>query len=427
VTVRAARFGRFELLARIGAGGGGEVLLVADGARRLALKRLLPHIDGAAAAAAFEREGPLAARLDHRNVVHVLEHGHVDGVPYVLMEYVDGKSLHALLRAAGRLPAGAAAFVVREACLALAYLHALEDEHGRPLALVHRDVSPSNLLVSRTGAVKLCDFGIAKATATTATRTVPGFVKGKRGYRSPEQEARVELDARSDVYAVGVVLFEALTGRRPRSDGERPSERAAGVPAALDDICVRACAADRDDRFAGAAEMAAALDDVVAQTGGESELRAIMARWCPAPPSLGEPTNTRTLARLDGGHRWLTAVIVAAALGVAALALTRLRSPAATVSPTAPLPSSAASAAVSPQPPSPTVPSPSQPSPSQPSSPTVPSPSLPSPSLPPPSSAPVTHAASPSAKRPSPSRPKRGRHAATAPHGSDYMPDPFHR
>ncbi|MCA1665337.1 MAG: protein kinase, partial [Myxococcales bacterium] len=120
MTASAARFGRFELLARIGAGGGGEVLLVADGARRLALKRMLPHLDGASAAAAFAREGALAARLVHPNIVQVLEHGEVDGAPYVLMEYVDGVSLHALLRAARRLPPAVAALVVRDACRALA-------------------------------------------------------------------------------------------------------------------------------------------------------------------------------------------------------------------------------------------------------------------------------------------------------------------
>ncbi|MCU1278133.1 MAG: serine/threonine protein kinase, partial [bacterium] len=105
-----ARFGRFELLERLGTGGAGEVLLVADGARRSALKRLLPHLEDAEAAAAFDREAALAARLEHDNIVRVLEHGRVDGARYVLMEYVDGKSLQQLLRACGRLPAGAAAF-----------------------------------------------------------------------------------------------------------------------------------------------------------------------------------------------------------------------------------------------------------------------------------------------------------------------------
>jgi len=404
VSKGVARFGRFDVLARIGAGGAGEVLLVDDGGRRLALKRLLPHFDAADAASLFEREGALAARLVHPNVVQVLEHGHVGGVPYVLMELVDGKSLHALVRAAGRLPAGAAAFVVREACRGLAYLHGVTGDDGRPLALVHRDVSPANLLVARGGAVKLCDFGIAKATAATGTRTVPGFVKGKRGYRSPEQESRAPLDARSDVYAAGVVLFEALTGGRPGDDDERPSRRVDGVPAALDEICVRARARDRAARFAGAAEMAAALDAVVAELQGDAQLRAGMTRWCPAPPTAAEPTRTRTLARLDGGRRWLVAaaiVVVAVALGAVALTFHRRADPAPPTSVPTSVPTSAPTSA---------------PTTSAPVTATIPPP--PAPPAPPalPSPAPAQHAPPPT----------KHRHRATR-RGSDYMPDPFHR
>jgi len=393
VSASAARFGRFELLARIGAGGGGEVLLVSDGARRLALKRLLPHLDGASAAGAFEREGALAARLIHPNIVQVVEHGQVGGVPYVLMEYVDGVSLHALLRAAGRLPPSVAAFVVREACRALAYLHALDDGDGRALALVHRDVSPSNLLVSRDGDVKLCDFGIAKATATTATRTVPGFTKGKRGYRSPEQESRAALDARSDVWAVGVVLFEALTGRRPRDDGERPSQWIAAVPPLLDDICMRARASEPGRRFGTAADMADALDAVVAAECVR-ELRATIERWVPRRQAA-DATATRTLARVGGARRWVAAATVAAAaIAIAAFALTRRAPP----------------------PPSPSSPPPPARSMAAPAAP-VTAPVTPTVAVPP---------AAPSRAAP----PSRGKHAHRPPAPaarSDYMPDPFHR
>jgi serine/threonine-protein kinase len=409
VTASAARFGRFELLARIGAGGGGEVLLVSDGARRLALKRLLPHVDGATAAGAFEREGMLAARLVHPNIVQVLEHGQVDGLPYVLMEYVDGVSLHALLRAAGRLPSGVAALVVRDACRALAYLHELDDGDGRALALVHRDVSPSNLLVSRDGDVKLCDFGITKATATTATRTVPGFTKGKRGYRSPEQESQALLDARSDVWAAGVVLFEALTGRRPRDDGERPSQWVAAVPPLLDDICTRARALEPERRFATAAEMAAALDAVVAAECVR-ELRAIIERRCPRPPA-GEATATRTLARVGGARRWIAATtLAAAAIAIGAVALSRRAPP--RESPPA-LPATTATVVTSPSP-SPSRPTPPLPlpgsiaAPAAPVAPTVAVPAAPSRAAPP-SRAKHAHRPSPPAAR------------------SDYMPDPFHR
>jgi eukaryotic-like serine/threonine-protein kinase len=406
VTVRAPRFGRFELLARIGTGGAGEVLLVEDDGRRLALKRLLPHLDGAGAADGFAREGALAAQLVHRNVVRVLEHGHVGTTPYVLMELVDGTSLHRLVRAAERLPPAAAAFIARELCHALEYLHGLTDGDGRPLALVHRDVTPSNVLVSRSGEVKLCDFGIAKATAgTTTTRTAPGLIKGKPGYRAPEQEERTAFDRRSDVYAIGVVLFEMIAGRRPLSDDERLGDG----EAALDAICARARATDPELRFASAAEMAAALDAAGAVEGAAA-LRAGLPRWCP-PPLATEPTHTRTrtLARADGAHRWspltLTAAVVAAVavvivVTVAAFGWSRHAG--------RPVP------AVTTPTPTPTIASPSLPAAAQP----LPAAPAPSPAPPPAVDARPARAHA---------KPKRPRRATSSDQGSDYMPDPFHR
>jgi eukaryotic-like serine/threonine-protein kinase len=323
-----ARFGRFELLERLGTGGAGEVLLVADGARRAALKRLLPHLEDAETAAAFDREAALAARLEHDNIVRVLEHGRVDGSRYVLMEYVDGKSLQQLLRACGRLTAGAAAFATQKVCHALAYAHALCDGEGRPLELIHRDVSPSNVLVSRRGEVKLCDFGIARLGTTTATRTQPGFIKGKRGYLSPEQQARETLDARSDLYAAGVVLFEALTGQRPRGPGDRPSRLMPEVLPALDRICARALAVARDERFGTAHEMAAALGSVVATTDGEAQLARYMEQWCP-PRAAGESDPTHTLARFDRRRGWLIVAVAVGVVAVTLLAFARRRAPSA--------------------------------------------------------------------------------------------------
>jgi serine/threonine protein kinase len=396
-----ARFGRFALLERIGTGGAGEVLLVADGVRRLALKRLLPHVEDAAAAAAFDREAALAARLRHRNVVTVLEHGRVDGVRYVLMELVDGKSLHQLLRACDRLPAGAAAFVALEVSRALAYVHALADDGGRPLALVHRDVSPSNVLVSRAGEVKLCDFGIAKVSGTTATRTQPGFIKGKRGYLSPEQESGETLDVRSDLFAVGVVLFEALTGRRPRA-GEIPSQLVAGVPPALDGVCARTLAAARDERHASAAELVAVLEPIVAERRGEAELAACMARWCPPRANVGDDP-THTLARLGGRRRWMIAAVAAGIVAATAFVVARHAAPPAAQSSTPPSAATSSPVATTSSPaatpPPPPIVSPPRASPGEPSAHT----------------------------RPSRRVRKGGPAPAAAPKRHDYMPDPFDR
>ncbi len=396
MTMRAPRFGRFALLERIGTGGAGEVLLVDDGGRRRALKRLLPHLDGAGLGDAFAREGKLATRLEHRNVVRVYEHGRVASTPYVLMEYVDGASLHRLLRAAGCLPVGAAAFVARELCRALAYLHEVRDDDGRPLALVHRDVSPANALVSRAGDVKLCDFGITKATAaatTTGARTAPGLIKGKAGYRAPEQDGGARLDGRSDVYAVGVVLFEMIAGRRPRDDEERLTD----APAALDAICARARATAPSLRFATAAEMAAALDDAAAALDGQAELRALMTQWFP-PPVAAETTRTRTLARGSGGRGRVAALAIAAVAVVAGLAFALGRRGERPAPPPAPPPVSTAVAAPA-------------------AAPAIPLP-------PPPIVAPATRTT------PAHGKPKRPRRPATATApatpASDYMPDPFH-
>jgi hypothetical protein len=415
----ASRFDRFELLERLGAGGTGEVLLVRDGARRCALKRLLPHLEDDAAAAAFDREAALAARLRHPNVVELFEHGRVGGVRYLLMEYVDGKSLHQLLRACDRLPAGAAAFVVREVCRALAYVHALREDDGRPVALVHRDVSPSNVLLSRSGGVKLCDFGIAR-TATVTARTQPGFIKGKRGYLSPEQEAAGRLDARSDLFSAGVVLFEALTGQAPRAGGDRPSRLLPGMSRELDVICERALAPAPAARFGSADEMSAQLDGVVEALRGEAQLAACMERWCPArPPATQDPTRTRTLARLGGAPRWLLAAVAAGAIATTALLLAHrgTHGSAPTLGPPAAAPSPGASATAPPAIPPAAIPPPAM-LPSAPAAGVT--------TAPPPAAAPARSTPPP---RPKPAAAKRARSSTpsrSGERGRDYMPDPFH-
>lgn len=166
-------------------------------------------------------EARLGARFAHPGLVGVHDLGLAGAIYYVCMDYVDGGDLAALL-AGRRMPTALALFVAEQLASALAYVHALTDDAGRPLGLVHRDVSPTNVLVSRAGAVKLSDFGIAKATAE-GDRTWGRLRKGKYAYMAPEQITGDPLTGAADLFALGVVLHECLLGRRP-FDGPGPLE-----------------------------------------------------------------------------------------------------------------------------------------------------------------------------------------------------------
>src|SRR5579871_2751117 len=195
------RFGKYQLIEPLGKGGMAEVwraqiLGPAGFARTLVIKRILPHLAAdPQLVKLFLAEAKLSARLSHPNVVQVFELGEVDGEWFLAMEYVRGRDLGAIVRAVverGAPPGapphpGLAAFVVREVCRALAYAHALTDDDGAPLRLIHRDVSPANVMCSFDGAVKLLDFGIAKALARSGESTQTGALRGKLGYLAPEQ------------------------------------------------------------------------------------------------------------------------------------------------------------------------------------------------------------------------------------------------
>ena len=217
----AARFlGRYELGERIGLGGVAEVMrATASGARgfskTVVVKRVRAELrENVEVVEAFVREAELARRFVHGNVAQVLDLGtDDDGVPYLVLEYVDGCSLFELrerLAAAGdTMPVGVAVHIVEQIGLALQYVHGLADDDGVPLGLVHRDVTPKNILVSRDGVVKLTDFGIARATSG-GSDTLPGFIKGTPQYLSPEQAAGRHVDERTDVYSLGLVLRTLL-------------------------------------------------------------------------------------------------------------------------------------------------------------------------------------------------------------------------
>jgi serine/threonine protein kinase len=221
---RAQQLGRYHLLDRIAYGGMAEIFRAktfdAEGqVHMVAIKRLLPHLvlDEEFLAMLVD-EAKLSAHLQHPNIARVYEFGHAGDSYYLAMEYIEGKDLRALLERARtrRVPLGFehAVWIAIEAATALHAAHTLCDPHGAALRIVHRDVSPSNILLSYRGDVKLCDFGIAKATLSRV-QTKTGVVKGKVKYMSPEQAMGRRLDHRSDLFSLGSVLYEMLTLTAP--------------------------------------------------------------------------------------------------------------------------------------------------------------------------------------------------------------------
>jgi tRNA A-37 threonylcarbamoyl transferase component Bud32 len=309
--------GRYTLLRRFAVGGMAELYLAhqrgAEGfVKVVALKRILPHL---AADPQFTRmfldEARLAAALDHPNIAHVLDFGECEGEHFLTMEYVHGRHLLDVLRAhKGRgLPLPTALTIVAAVGRALHHVHEQRGHDGRPMGLVHRDVSPSNVLLSYDGAVKLTDFGIAKAMELTSfTRT--GTFKGKLGYAAPEQCRGEAVDRRADVYALGIVLYEttlgvrafsgpnefAVLGKVARGDYLPPLEIDPGYPAELADVVARAMAPLPEDRYSTAAELADALDElstVLDLRGAPTVVGSLMHA------SFGEPPPVTTDAELS--------------------------------------------------------------------------------------------------------------------------------
>jgi serine/threonine-protein kinase len=319
--------GPYELIQRIATGGMAEVYL----ARRagphgfqkvVAVKRILPQLaQDPDFVAMFIDEARVCARLAHPNIVQVFDFGEHDGELYMAMEYVDGTTAARLVRAAAArgedVPLEAALYIALSILRGLDYAHNARDDENRSLALVHRDVSPGNVLIDRSGAVKLTDFGIARA-AEIERRTDAGQLKGKLGYMSPEQVVGKELDARSDLFTTAIVLAE-LVMLRPLFSG--PSEidvlmrirdadlsvidRAGSrVPDDLKPILFRAMAKDRALRYPSAAAFAEALEEVLRRRRlqvGPGKLASWIERLGLAPSS-NEPDNgtgTRPTANLS--------------------------------------------------------------------------------------------------------------------------------
>ncbi|MEQ8891109.1 MAG: serine/threonine-protein kinase, partial [Sandaracinaceae bacterium] len=260
------RLGRYDIVGRLGAGGMAEILLgrisgPSGFERPVVIKRILPHLHGLREFVdMLLDEGRIAARIGHPNVVQVQELTHEREDLYLVMEYLEGEAASGLARRARarrlRLLPTLCAYIVAEACAGLHAAHELRSPDGELLDVVHRDVSPQNLFVGYDGTVKVLDFGIAKA-AGRITRTEAGMLKGKFEYMSPEQARGDALDRRSDVFALGIVLYELSTQHRLfrrashtetlraviGAEVPPPSEIDPSYPAVLEEVCLRALSA----------------------------------------------------------------------------------------------------------------------------------------------------------------------------------------
>ncbi len=312
--VAEEQFGPYAVYERLGVGGMATVHRALergpDGFERMvALKRLLPHLaEDASFIKSFVREAKLASILDHINIVQIYELGRVGTEYFISMEYIDGRDVRRILRHARKVtgppPIHVTVALMVQLCEALDYAHAKVDDDGTPLRLVHRDVSPSNVIVTSAGHLKVIDFGIAKAESAQL-RTQTGRVKGKLAYMAPEAIAGgKDLDGRSDLWACGVILHELLTARPlfaskneyqtllkvQKGEIMPPSTFNQGCPPELDAIVFKALARDPDDRFHTAGEMRAALLDVKKQYSLQTGYRDVAA-WLDWAFSLEQPGN----------------------------------------------------------------------------------------------------------------------------------------
>ena len=274
--------------------------------RTLVIKRMLAHLSqDSAFVKMFIDEAKLSGLLSHPNLVQIFEFGQIDESFFIAMEHVQGETLLTVqtkLAEQGRIaPVGASLEIMRQVCLGLNYAHGLQSATGQPIGIVHRDVSPSNIMLSFHGGVKILDFGIARVTEELReTKTQAGTMKGKVAYMSPEQVRMEQTDNRSDIFAVGIVLHEMLTGRRLFKSANEftgakkvleavvplPSSLNPEVPASIDTIVMRALERKLESRYQTAGEMAEDLEKAVSEMrASPHEARNLILSLFPKGPS----------------------------------------------------------------------------------------------------------------------------------------------
>ncbi|RKH41719.1 serine/threonine-protein kinase [Corallococcus sicarius] len=332
------RFGKYRMVQQLASGGMAHIFLATldgpDGfSKPCVIKRILPEYANLEPfSRMFADEAKVAALLTHPNIVQVFDFGKIDGQYYLAMEWIQGQSLDRMMRHAAKAAIPLGARVTLEVGIAMAdalsYAHAKTLSDGTPLKLVHRDITPGNVLVSRDGIVKLADFGIVKSSVNLE-RTMAGVVKGKYAYMSPEQITNRPLDHRSDLYSLGIVLYEASTGRRlfkrdtmeatilatSQGDVPPPSQVSPGFDPELERILLKLLAKDPEARYQTARELRDDLEHYRSAqhwTSGGRELATLMATLFP-PDAKGrvatavavpgsQPGSTRTPMGDPGEH-----------------------------------------------------------------------------------------------------------------------------
>ncbi|HBR21414.1 MAG TPA: hypothetical protein DD713_02410 [Nitrospiraceae bacterium] len=272
------RFGQYMLLEKVATGGMAELFkakkIGIEGCEQiLAVKRILPHLSSDEEFInMFIAEAKLAAHLTHKNIAQIYDFGKTEQNCFIAMEYVRGKDLKAILKKVNdkkkKVPAAIAVFIAKEVAAALSYAHKQKDNTGKDLNIIHRDISPQNILISYEGEVKVVDFGIAKAN--THSKTTTGMLKGKLSYISPEQAWGKPVDHRSDIFSLGVVLYEMLTGKKLfHGDSEvstlemirkariepLPSAVNMDMPSGLEAKVLKALAREASERYQNASDM----------------------------------------------------------------------------------------------------------------------------------------------------------------------------
>lgn len=318
VIMRGARLASYDLVRKIAAGGMAEIFLArqwGEGGffRDVVIKRLFPHLaEHERQLRMFQDEALLLSQLSHPNIPQVYDVGFEDGYWYIAMELVDGLTVADLWRLGAKsgqvMPLNVALAVIVQACDALHHAHERQDRAGHPLRIVHRDVTPHNLMLTRDGVAKLMDFGVAATSARKDTDA--GAVRGTFSYMAPEQVRGRPLDKRADVFALGVILYELTTGTRlfrgtdvqimtqvVEQDAPPPSERVPGYPSDLEEIVLAALARDRSERLPSAAHMASYLEELAMRNGELIGPRAVARYFSSVAPA--EPIREEALGIVE--------------------------------------------------------------------------------------------------------------------------------